>query len=133
MLGTLFGIVTGGDPTWSLDGNLVFNGFVLSNLIGIFVGFAIAMLIMNTAGAIVAYFVYSLILPTAVGILSAPERHVRGHRALDRVQHRPDAADSSGDYTPTGEEWAQIATSGTIWLIIPLALGIWRLLRIEFK
>ena len=38
-----------------------------------------------------------------------------------------------GDYKPTGEEWAQIATSGTIWLIIPLALGIWRLMRIEFK
>ena len=43
----------------------------LSNLIGIFVGFALAMLIMNTAGAIVAYFAYTLILPTAVGILSA--------------------------------------------------------------
>ena len=38
-----------------------------------------------------------------------------------------------GDYTPTAEQWAQIATSGTIWLVIPLALGIWRLLRIEFK
>ena len=38
-----------------------------------------------------------------------------------------------GDYTPTGEEWAQIAVAGTIWLIIPLALGIYRLLRIEFK
>ena len=74
MLGTLFGIVTGGDPTWSVDGNLVFNGLFLSNLIGVFVGFAIAMLIMNTAGAIVAYFAYSLILPTAVGILSAPEQ-----------------------------------------------------------
>ena len=29
------------------------------------------MLIMNTAGAIVAYFAYTLILPTAVGILGA--------------------------------------------------------------
>jgi len=38
-----------------------------------------------------------------------------------------------GDFTPSAEEWAQIATSGTIWLVIPLLLGIWRLLRIEFK
>jgi ABC-2 type transport system permease protein len=38
-----------------------------------------------------------------------------------------------GDYTPTAEEWAQIATSGTIWLVVPLVLGIARLLRIEFK
>ncbi len=39
----------------------------------------------------------------------------------------------TGDYKPTGEEWAQIATAGTIWLILPLTLGIMRLLRIEFK
>jgi hypothetical protein len=39
----------------------------------------------------------------------------------------------TGDYQPTGEEWAQIAVAGTIWLIIPLVLGIQRLLRIEFK
>ena len=34
---------------------------------------------------------------------------------------------------PNGEEWAQLAVTGTIWLIIPLFLGIQRLLRIEFK
>ena len=51
---------------------------------------------------------------------------------MDRVQHRAGSA-VQRPYTPTGEEWAQIATSGTIWLVIPLALGIWRLLRIEFK
>ncbi len=38
-----------------------------------------------------------------------------------------------GDYIPNGEEWAQLAVTGTIWLIIPLFLGIQRLLRIEFK
>ena len=90
------------------------------------------MLIMNTAGAIVAYFVYSLILPTAVGILSALSETFEkiapwiefntAQTPLFRATTRP-----------TGEEWAQIATSGTIWLVIPLALGIWRLLRIEFK
>ena len=30
----------------------------------------------------------------------------------------------TGDYKPTGEEWAQIAVAGTIWLVLPLALGI---------
>ena len=50
-LGTLFGIVTGASPDWSLDGNLMFNGFVLINLIGVFIGFAIGMLIMNTPAA----------------------------------------------------------------------------------
>jgi ABC-2 type transport system permease protein len=132
VLGTVFGIVTGGSPDWSLDGNLVFNGFVLANLIGIFIGFAIGMLIMNTAGGIVVYFVYSLILPTAVGILSALSS------TFDDIApwiefNTAQGPLFTGDYTPTGEEWAQIAISGFIWLIVPLAVGIWRLLRIEFK
>ena len=131
-LGTLFGIVTGASPDWSLDGNLIFNGFVLSNLVGVFIGFAIGMLIMNTAGGIVVYFAYSLILPTAVGILSELSgtfEDIAPWISLNSAQ----APLFEGDYVPTGEQWAQIAVTGTIWLIIPLALGIWRLLRIEFK
>ena len=69
VLGTLFGTLGGSSADWSLDANLAFNGFVLANLVGIFIGFAIGMLLMNTAAAIVAYFVYSLILPTVVGFL----------------------------------------------------------------
>ena len=131
-LGTLFGIVTGGSPEWSLDGNLLFNGFVLSNLIGIFIGFAIGMLIMNTAGAIVAYFAYSLILPTAVGILSAISSGFE--KIAPWIEFNTAQVPLfDGDYTPTGEEWAQIAVAGTIWLVVPLVLGIYRLLRIEFK
>jgi ABC-2 type transport system permease protein len=132
VLGTLLGAATGGSPSWSLDGHLVFSALFLSNMIGIFVGFALSMLIMNTAGAIVAYFAYTLILPTAVGILSAISD------TFDKIGpwiefNTAQSPLISGDYSPTGEEWAQIVTSGVIWLVIPLALGIWRLLRIEFK
>jgi ABC-type transport system involved in multi-copper enzyme maturation permease subunit len=131
-LGTLLGAATGASPEWSLDGNLFFNGFVLSNLIGVFIGFAIGMLIMNTAGAIVAYFVYSLILPIAVGILGALSSTFEDIAPWIEFNTAQTPL-FSGDYTPTAEQWAQIAVAGTIWLIIPLALGIWRLLRIEFK
>jgi ABC-type transport system involved in multi-copper enzyme maturation permease subunit len=131
-LGTLLGAATGASPEWSLDKNLFFNGFVLSNLIGVFIGFAIGMLIMNTAGAIVAYFVYSLILPIAVGILSALSETFEDIAPWIEFNTAQTPL-FSGDYTPTAEQWAQIAVAGTIWLVIPLALGIWRLLRIEFK
>jgi ABC-2 type transport system permease protein len=132
LAGTLLGAVTGDSPTWSVDGNLVFNGFILSNLIGVLIGFAIAMLIMNTAGAIVAYFVYSLILPIAVGILGAlvePFEDIAPWIEFNTAQ----TPLFQGDFTPTAEQWAQIVTSGTIWLVLPLVLGIWRLMRIEFK
>ncbi len=131
--GTLLGTVVGSSsPEWSVDGNLLFNGFVLANLIGVFIGFALAMLIMNTPAAIVAYFVYSLVLPSAVGILSLLSS------GFEKVGpwiefNTAQTPLFSGDFTPTGQEWAQIAVSGTIWLVIPLVLGTLRLLRIEFK
>jgi ABC-2 type transport system permease protein len=132
MVGTAFGIVTGSSPEWSVTGDMLFSALFLANMIGVFTGFAIAMLIMNTPGAIVGYFVYSLILPTAVGILSllsSTFEDIAPWVEFNTAQ----VPLISGDYSPTGEQWAQILTAGTLWLIIPLALGIWRLLRIEFK
>lgn len=130
--GTLLGAATGGTPEWSIDGKLVFNGFLLANLIGIFIGFAISMLLMNTPGAIVAYFAYSLILPIAVGMLGALSDWFNDLAPWIELNTAQSPL-FSGDYTPTGEEWAQLVTSGFIWLVVPLALGVWRLMRIEFK
>jgi ABC-2 type transport system permease protein len=132
VIGTLFGQALGSSPEWGVDGNLAFNGFILANLIGILLGFAIATLLMNTPAAIVVYFIYSLVLPIAVGILSELSKGF-GDVAPWIDFNTAQTPLFTGDYTPTGEEWAQIAVTGTIWLLIPLALGIWRLLRIEFK
>jgi ABC-2 type transport system permease protein len=132
ILGTFLGIAAGASPKWSVDGNILFNGFVLANVIGVLIGFAIATLLMNTPAAIVGYFAYSLILPIAVGILgslSSGFADVAPWIEFNTAQMPL----FTGDYTPTGEEWAQIAVAGTIWLVIPLVLGIARLLRIEFK
>ncbi|WP_436701150.1 ABC transporter permease [Nocardioides sp. BYT-33-1] len=126
------GAATGSSPEWSVDGNLLFNGFVLANLIGIFVGFAIAMLLMNTPAGIVGYFAYSLILPIAVGILGALSSGFE--KVAPWIEFNTAQTPLfTGDFQPSGEEWAQIATAGTIWLVIPLVLGTLRLLRIEFK
>ncbi len=132
VLGTLLGQATGASPDWSADGNLLFNGFVLANTIGVLIGFAIATLLMNTAAAIVGYFVYSLILPIAVGILASLSSGFEDLAPWIEF-NTAQAPLFSGDFTPTGEEWAQIATSGFIWLAVPLMLGVARLLRIEFK
>jgi len=132
LLGTVLGMATGASPEWGLDANLAFNGFVLANVISILIGFAIAMLLMNTPAAIVGYFAYTLILPIAVGILSALSEgfeKVAPWIEFNTAQ-TPLFMD---DFTPTGEEWAQIAVSGFIWLVLPLVFGVMRLLRIEFK
>ena len=132
VIGTLIGSASGASPEWTVDGNLLFNGFVLANAIGVLIGFAIATLIMNTPAAIVGYFAYGLILPIAVGILGALSSGFE--KVAPWIEFNTAQTPLFiGDYTPTGEQWAQIATSGFIWLVIPLVLGITRLLRIEFK
>lgn len=125
------GLVRDGDVSWSLDTAFVLN-YVLANIIGVLVGFAIAMLLMNTAASIVVYFVYSLVLPIVLGIMAA---------VIDWFENVPPWIDFNsaqgplftGDLKLSGEEWAQFAVTGTIWLVIPLALGILRLLRSEVK
>lgn len=135
LLAVLFtgvGAAAGGSPDWSVTGSQVFNGFLLPNVIGVFVGFAIAMLLMNTPAGIVAYFAYSLILPIAVGILSALSSGFE--KVAPWIEFNTAQTPLfTGDFQPSGEEWAQIATTGFLWLVVPLVLGTLRLLRIEFK
>jgi hypothetical protein len=124
-------VVRDGNVSWSLDSSVIPN-FVLGNVIGVLVGFAIAMLLMNTAAAIVVYILYSLVLPIVLGILS---------EVIDGLADVIPWLDFNTAQTPlftgdlklNGEEWAQFAVTGTIWLIIPLGLGILRLLRSEVK
>jgi ABC-2 type transport system permease protein len=132
VIGTLVGAASGASPAWSVDANLLFNGFVLANVFGVLIGFAIATLLMNTAAAIVGYFAYSFILPIAVNILSSLSTGFE--KIAPWVEFNTAQMPLfEGDFVPTGEEWAQLVTSGIIWLVLPLALGLARLLRIEFK
>ena len=82
--------------------------------------------------AVLAMVAVCLILPTVVGILGFYSETIE--KVAPWVEFNTAQVPLfTGDFQPSGEEWAQIATSGTIWLLVPLALGIWRLLRIEFK
>jgi ABC-type transport system involved in multi-copper enzyme maturation permease subunit len=123
--------VRGVDVSWALDGTDVFT-FVTTQIIGVLIGFALAMLLMNTAAAIVGYFVYTLVLPIVVGIVGGLVEWF-GDIAPWIEFNTAQVPLFTGDQSPTGEEWAQIATSGTIWLVLPLAFGIYRLLRSEVK
>ena len=130
-VGTALSPANGGEAVWNLGVNEVQN-FALTGLIGVFVGFALAMLLRNSAAAIVAYFVYTFILPVvgeALGALIDGFDKVVPWIEFNTAQMPL----FSGDYHATGEEWAQIAVSGTIWLLIPLAFGLWRLVKAEVK
>ena len=105
-------------------------GFVLIQEIGMLTGFAFAALLLSSPAAIVLYMVYTFVLPVIFGL---------GAALMDwfaTLQPWIDFSDAQGpliDMTMTGKDWAQLAVSGSIWLLLPLVIGIWRVLRAEVK
>lgn len=122
--------ISGADVSWSLETSAVLT-FILGNIIYVLVAFAIATLVPVTAGAIVLYFVYSIILPMVVGIVGF---YVEWFGNLvPWIELNTAVAPMLIGQDLTGEQWAQLGTSGLIWLVLPLTLGIIRTLNAEVK
>ena len=129
-LGTLVGsLVTGLDPVWNFTA-AEFGLVVLGSVLGMLFGFMLGVLIRNSAGAIVAYFVYSLVLPPLVELLAANATWFAGVRPwIDYANARNVLFNGS----VTSEQWQQLAVSGTIWFLLPLAIGLLIVRRAEVK
>jgi len=126
-IGTLIG---GGG--WSITADVVVKGFLVANLIGILTGFAIGMLLMNSPAAIVTYFIYSLVLPIAAGILGSFQQWFADLAPWIEF-NTAQGLMFADDGAPSGKLLAQLLVSGTIWLVVPFLLGLLRLLRAEPK
>jgi hypothetical protein len=116
-------LVAGG--SWSLSTSAVANG-TLFEVLGLLVGVAFGLALLNSALAIVLYYV----LPTAWAIL-AETIH-----ALDKPTDWLNAGRALGALVEggmTGRAWAQLATSLALWLGAVLLVGLWRLRRTELK
>lgn len=129
-LGNVIGAAANGvDPVWNVELSQFFT-ILLANILGLLLGFTLGALFRNTPAAIVGYFVYGFVLPTIFGILAAFQ---------DWFEDLQPWIDFNFAQTPlfegdmSGEQWAQLATSGLIWFVIPLLLGIWLIRRSEVK
>ncbi|MCW2755206.1 MAG: transporter permease [Marmoricola sp.] len=129
-LGNVIGsAITGHRTVWDISiGNAL--TIFLADGLGMLMGFMLGVLIRSSSGAIVAYFVYALVLPAAFGALAAFQawfRHAQGwvdfHDASTRLY----------DSGMGGSDWAHLAVAGLIWLMIPLAIGLFTLSRSEVK
>ncbi len=129
-LGNVIGsTITGGDMVWDVGVGDFFL-IMLGNVLGLLIGFMLGVLIRNSAGAIVAYFVYSFLFPTMFGILA---ELVGWFKDLQPWIDFNFSQSKLFDPPVSGEEWAQLATSSIIWFIIPMVFGIWAVLRSEVK
>ncbi len=129
-LGTLLGsVVTGVDPVWDVSA-AHFSLIVLGSVLGMLFGFMLGVLIRNSAGAIVAYFVYSLVLPPLVELLAVNATWFADVRPwVDYNSARTVLFDGN----VTTEQWQQLAVSGTLWFLLPLVIGLVIVRRSEVK
>src|SRR6478735_7043779 len=107
-----------------------FSAFVITQILAMLGGFALAALFLNTPAAIVVFFVYKWVLPGLFALGAALMDW------FDKIAPWLDfqaAQAAIWDWSSSGEDWAQLVVSGLIWLGLPLAFGIRRVLRAEVK
>lgn len=115
-----------GAGDWDIGGQLVLD-LTFLQLSGLVQGFAFALMLINTAAAIVLYFV----LPIAWSILFelvASLRDIAPWVDLGTATEPIFTEDSL-----SAEDWAHVAVAASIWILLPLLIGLWRLTHSEVK
>jgi len=129
-LGNIVGsAIAGVDTRWNIplpDVGLIF----LADGLGMLMGFTIGVLVRASAGAIVGYFVYALVLPAAFGTLASFQSWFADRQGGFDFQY---SSTRLYDGDLAGSDWAHLAVSGLVWLVIPLAIGLRTVLRSEVK
>ena len=106
--------------------------YVLGMILSLLIGFMLGVLIRASIGAIVAYFVYTFLLPTIFGLLATSQQWFHDLQPWIDIQFA-----QSGlfvfDKSLTAEQWANIGVTGIVWLAIPLLVGLRLVMRTEVK
>jgi ABC-type transport system involved in multi-copper enzyme maturation permease subunit len=128
--GNLLGaLVAGTHATWD-QGATDLAAIVLGNTLVLFVGFMLGLLIRNSAGAIVAYFVFGFVAPPLLELLASTQGWFRDPYPWAD----PNVTQKLLFHGPlVGEQWAQLAFTTLVWLVLPTAIGIRAMLRSEVK
>jgi ABC-2 type transport system permease protein len=124
----VYGMLQGG-ADWTF-GWPDFAAFLLTQTLAMLGGFALAALLLNTPAAIVAFFVYRWVLP---GLFALGAALMGWFESLQPWIDFQSAQAAIWDWSSSAEDWAQLVVSGILWLVLPLAIGIWRVLRAEVK
>lgn len=129
-LGNVVGTaIVGVAPVWDLTATNLLT-IVAANVLGLLVGFMLGVVIRGSAGALVAYFVYAFLLPTLSLILANSQDWFRDLQPWVDFDY---AQSALFDGALTAQQWAHLGITGTIWLVIPLTVGLGFVMRAEVK
>ena len=129
-LGAIVGTaIAGTDMVWDVSLAEGFN-IVLGSLLCLLTGTMLGMLMRSSAAALVAYFVYAFLLPTVSGLLAASQERFRELQPWVDLNF---AQSALFEGTLTGTQWAHVAVTATVWLVLPALLGLRLVMRSEVK
>ncbi len=124
---TLLGGAAGGFDDLTAS---VFLLFFLLQLLTVVQGLAYGLLFLNTPAAIVFFFVAPIASSIVFNLVTSLQE-AAGWIDLGTAQQP--LFNVGGGQGLTGEQWAQLGTTSLIWIVVPFALGLVRVLRTELK
>ncbi|MET0928294.1 MAG: ABC transporter permease [Aeromicrobium sp.] len=129
-VGNLVGsAILGQDPVWDASASDLAH-ILLAQILGMFIGFMLGVVIRHSAGAIVAYFVYSFVLTALTETLAQLQDWFADIRPWIDFNYTQGQLFNG---SLTGTEWTQLGVTGIVWLILPMVIGLWALMRSEVK
>ena len=119
------GVLAGGG-SWALEGSDV-RGLVLALVPAVVQAFAFGLLLRSTAAAIVVAY---LVTPVWSTVLALSDRLEAAAPWLDLGAALTPVTSSGG---VGAQQWAQLASAVVLWVLLPLGLGLLRLVRGEVE
>ena len=122
--------LVGVDTVWDISMSMALQ-MVLGDLIGMAIGFTLGVVLRNSPAAIVGYFVVSFVISGILLLLAQVRPWFEDLQPwIDWNKTQVALLDGA---TNTGKEWAMLASTTMIWIVIPLAVGLISLRRSEVK
>lgn len=119
----LLGMALGGDGSWRTDGSILWQG-LLAQMILTLMGMGFRALLLNSPLAIVTY----VVLPTLWSVLGETIKALK--TAAGWLDLNVTSAALS-EPSMTSGEYARLAVSAAVWVLLPLLAGAWRTARRE--
>jgi ABC-type transport system involved in multi-copper enzyme maturation permease subunit len=126
----VYGALSSHQQVWGV-GPTDFLEIALVYVLALSTGFAFGSALLNTAAAVVVYFVYNFVLS---GLFELGAATMNWFDDLRRwIDFSAAQAPLQNTDALSRGEWGHLVVSGLIWLGIPLAVGVRRMLRAEVK
>jgi ABC-2 type transport system permease protein len=126
-IASLATVAGGAHNAWANIGADDIGKFVILQISGILQGLAFGLLLLNSAAAIVLYFV----LPIAFSIITTLITSIKNIQPWIDLNTSQQPLFAGVDMS--GKEWTQLLVATLIWVALPFVLGLVRVLRSEVK